>query len=297
MTLRLHALQTGTVAVKARQRDGIGRGRVRLLFALADSEWTEPLPVLAWAIEHPEGIIVVDTGETARATEPGYFPRWHPYYRRGVRTSVRPSEEIGPRLAAIGISPLDVRWVVLTHLHTDHAGGLEHFPDSEILVSAREFALATGLRGRLNGYLSDRFPPWFYPRLLQLPLRPFGPFPRSMRLTKAGDVILVETPGHTGGHVSVVVFDDEQSIMIAGDTSYTEDLMLAGTVDGVTSDVQSTARTLGWIREYAAQTPTVYLPSHDPGSPRRLAERRVVGLRTAGRAGEEEGRRVRTLRA
>ena len=43
---------------------------------LADKRWTAPLPILAWAIEHPEGLIVVDAGETARATEPGYFPVW-----------------------------------------------------------------------------------------------------------------------------------------------------------------------------------------------------------------------------
>jgi hypothetical protein len=43
------------------------------------------VPILAWVIEHPEGIIVVDTGETARTAEPGYLPSWHPYYRFAVR--------------------------------------------------------------------------------------------------------------------------------------------------------------------------------------------------------------------
>ena len=48
------------------------------LNTLLDREWTEPLPIYAFAIEHPEGVIVVDTGETARVAEPGYFPRWQP---------------------------------------------------------------------------------------------------------------------------------------------------------------------------------------------------------------------------
>jgi hypothetical protein len=39
-------------------------------------------------IDHPEGIIVVDTGETARTSDPDYFPRWHPYYRGSVRMNV-----------------------------------------------------------------------------------------------------------------------------------------------------------------------------------------------------------------
>ena len=120
--MKVHAIQTGTVAVKARQRSGKGPGPLRLAFTLADRVWTDQLPIYAWAIEHPEGVIVVDTGETARVSDSGYFPRWHPYYRLGVREWVEPEEEIGPRLRAIGISPVDVRWVVMTHLHTDHAG-------------------------------------------------------------------------------------------------------------------------------------------------------------------------------
>lgn len=67
------------------------KGRARLLMTLADRQWTRPLPVYAWAIEHPEGVIVVDTGETARASEPGYYPRWHTYYHLGVRAHVRQS--------------------------------------------------------------------------------------------------------------------------------------------------------------------------------------------------------------
>jgi N-acyl homoserine lactone hydrolase len=76
--MRIHAIQTGTVAIRRRQRVGAA-GRLRVLKTLTDNEWTEPLPILAWLIEHPEGLILVDTGETARATEPGYFPSWHPY--------------------------------------------------------------------------------------------------------------------------------------------------------------------------------------------------------------------------
>src|SRR5215211_9123572 len=83
--VRVHAIQTGTVSIKELQRDGQGRGRRNLLRVLADSRWTEPLPILAWLVEHPEGLIVVDTGETSRVSEPGYLPRWHPYYRVALR--------------------------------------------------------------------------------------------------------------------------------------------------------------------------------------------------------------------
>ena len=132
--MRIHAIQTGSVAIKERQRHGVGQGTRRQLNTVMDKTWTEPLPIYAWVIVHPEGIIVVDTGETARVAEPGYFPWWHPYFRLGVRSWVRPEEEIGPQLQALGIQPADIRWLVMTHLHTDHAGGLHHFPKVEIFL-------------------------------------------------------------------------------------------------------------------------------------------------------------------
>jgi glyoxylase-like metal-dependent hydrolase (beta-lactamase superfamily II) len=48
---------------------------------------------------------------------------------RSWREGVEPDQEIGPQLERLGIAPGDVRWVVMTHLHTDHAGGLGHFAD------------------------------------------------------------------------------------------------------------------------------------------------------------------------
>jgi N-acyl homoserine lactone hydrolase len=71
---------------------------------LRDPTWTEPLPIYAFVIEHPDGLIVVDTGETARMAEPSYFPWWHPYYRFALREWVRPEEEIGPQMRA-GLRP------------------------------------------------------------------------------------------------------------------------------------------------------------------------------------------------
>jgi N-acyl homoserine lactone hydrolase len=273
--MRVHAIRTGSVTVRPRQREGSGTGARRRLGLLTDRAWTEPLPILAWAVEHPDGVIVVDTGETARAARPGYFPRWHPYYRLGVQLRVTPEDEIGPRLRALGIEPADVRRVVLTHLHTDHAGGLHHFPAAEILVSPVELAHASGRRGLLRGYPNNRWPSWFAPREVAFGDGPFGPFAQSMALTAARDVVAVPTPGHTPGHLSVVAVDEGVSLFLAGDTSYAEDLMLRGAIDGVSTDEGAARASLQRIRAYIEERPTVYLPTHDPESERRLAKRLV----------------------
>ncbi len=275
--MRIHAVQTGTVAIKARQRHGRGRsGTVRLINTLLDKVWTGPLPIYAWVVEHPEGVIVIDTGETARTSEPGYFPPWHPYFRLGVRESVKPEEEIGPQLQALGIPPEEVRWVVLTHLHMDHAGGLHHFPEAEIIVSRKEYELASGFMGQVRGYLPHRWPSWFAPHLIDFEPRPVGPFPESVTLTEASDVHLVPTEGHTGGHISVILQDEGVACFFAGDTSYTEQLMLDQVVDGVAPDEHAARQTLARILRYVQETPTVYLPSHDPESGDRSANRNTT---------------------
>lgn len=285
--MRIHALQTGWVWVHERQRSGAGAGIGRFARTLLDRQWTEPLPIYAWAIEHPEGVIVVDTGETARTSDPGYFPWWYPYYRLAVRANVSPEHEVGPQLGRIGIDPRDVRTVVMTHLHTDHAGGLHHFPDSEVLVSRAEYGAARGYMGKLRGYLPHRWPSWFDPTLVDFHGGAVGPFPASVPLTAAGDVRLVPTPGHTAGHMSVLVHEAGRDVLLAGDTSYTESNLVAGRVDGVSSmgaGEDAAARTLERIRRYAAAVPLVYLPSHDPGAAARLDGQQTVataGLRAA----------------
>jgi hypothetical protein len=93
------------VAVTAAWREGVGHGRRRLIHAIADRDWTEPLPIYAFAIEHPEGVIVVDTGERARVSEPGYFPRWQPFFRFAVREQAQPAQEIGHSSSSSGSCP------------------------------------------------------------------------------------------------------------------------------------------------------------------------------------------------
>lgn len=113
-------------------------------------------------------------------------------------------------------------------------------------------------------------------------------------MTDAGDVHLVFTPGHTPGHVSVVVEEEDHVLFLAGDTSYSEELMLRGSVDGICQDVPAAASTLKRIAKLASERSTVYLPSHDPASLKRLAGRYVAA--PAGPATSSPGRRHRRAR-
>jgi glyoxylase-like metal-dependent hydrolase (beta-lactamase superfamily II) len=169
-----------------------------------------------------------------------------------------------------------VKQVVLTHMHIDHDAGLADFPHSAIRVAPGEIAAARGLRGQLMGHLPQRWPTWFDPQNLDLVDGAYGPFDASRRLTDDGSVVAVATPGHTANHVSVIVEDGDVSVFLAGDTSYSETLMLDGKIDGVSPNAARTAATLAAIRRFATERPVVYLPTHDPAAGERLARRRIV---------------------
>ncbi len=89
--MEIYPLKTGTVKVKQAQQSREPGGMLRVL---TSGEWTEWLPIYAWLIKHPEGNIVVDTGETARTSETGYFPSWHPYFLYAVKMEVSSGQEI-----------------------------------------------------------------------------------------------------------------------------------------------------------------------------------------------------------
>ena len=72
--MRIHALECSRVRIKRSQAVGRGGGLTRRLRPIIDREWTDWLPIHADAVEHPEGVVVIDAGANASRMRPG----WHP---------------------------------------------------------------------------------------------------------------------------------------------------------------------------------------------------------------------------
>jgi glyoxylase-like metal-dependent hydrolase (beta-lactamase superfamily II) len=125
------------------------------------------------------------------------------------------------------------------------------------------------MMGRMGGYLPNRWPKWWQPNPLRFRDRIAGPFSQSATISADEEILVIPTPGHTPAHVSVLV-QGSPSVLLAGDTSYTQGLLIEGKVDGVSPNEEVSRQTLSRIRELARQQPLVYLPSHDPESATRL---------------------------
>ena len=263
--MEIRALGTGTVHVKEaflHARSGPTR-QVRLF---APSPFVGPLPIHAWLVEHDGQRILVDTGETATAHDIPF-----------ARFAVRPEDELPGALGAIGLRPADVDLAIVTHLHADHMDGAVHL-DGPVLVHDAEWRYAHSPLARVfQRVLRQPLPEGVEFRPVALDGGPFGAFAASRPLTDDGRVVAVATPGHTPGHIGVVCVDDDgRDVLLAGDETDTLEQLRARRPDAVGPKPKVHVETLDRILAHARDHPTVFLPTHDPGSAARLDQRTLV---------------------
>lgn len=264
--IRIHMFQTGWVAVKEEHKAFSGPASLRIPAILASQSWTEWLPVTAFVIEHPEGLFVVDTGETARMLDHGYAacdPGTGMFYRRNLQFSLSEKDELGPQMRRGGLHPDRVVNVIMTHLHSDHMGGMRHFPGAEFLVSE------AASRGH-PGALMCRIPASINLRSVALDQGQSGAFPASSLVTADGAITIVPTPGHARGHQSVIVQEDGASVCLVGDAAFTLDQIETGEIGGIVDNVADTRASATLLKRQYDNFNTVMLPTHDPDNASRL---------------------------
>jgi N-acyl homoserine lactone hydrolase len=264
--VKIHALQTGTVSVKHSFLFP-SAGLRRQLDLFLPGDWSDPLPIYCWAIEHEGVLRLVDSGETAAA---GNVPF--------ARFEVTREQELPAAIAGAGLRLDDVSEVVLTHAHGDHIDGLVHLR-SRVLAHEEELRyLASSFPRLMRRILRQPLPPGFAAESFVLDGGAFGAFARCRKLSADGRIVAVGTPGHTPGHVSVICIDDSgRHVMLAGDATDNLEQLNALRADAIAPDQKAHVATLEAIMAHCAQHPTVYLPSHDPDSAARLAGGLTIG--------------------
>lgn len=199
--------------MSARARGKRRRSRLRYLPG-GWSDHTDPVNVVL--VDHPAGLCLFDTGPGRRLTLSGAFPGVHPWLRL-TRFEPTEADAVGVALAARGATREDVRTIVLSHLHVDHVGGVEEYPVAELVVSRREWERATGLPGRLRGYVPSLVPTGRATRLVEPRGPAVGPFPASFDVHGDGSLVVVPAPGHTPGHLALLVERAGGTLLCGGD--------------------------------------------------------------------------------
>ncbi|MFB6202377.1 MAG: N-acyl homoserine lactonase family protein [Halorhabdus sp.] len=172
-----------------------------------------------YLVEHPEGTVLFDTGVSLEMVhEPeNYGPYGAPHMSDFVQ-ALDTSESRMPKaqLSKVGYSPDEVDYVVMSHLHTDHAGNITDFPDAEILIHEDELQYASWPTAAAQKL--------FYLEGDIAPLR--GPEYDVTTLTGRHDVFgdgsieVFPTPGHSPGHQSLrVELPETGPVVLAGDVA------------------------------------------------------------------------------
>jgi N-acyl homoserine lactone hydrolase len=252
-------LQTGSMlAPPALLSRPSGPASLPRALAAPRSRWTA-VPIPCFLVEHPSvGPVLVDTGlPRAAATD-----RAAAFGRRGalvLRTRMDATSAATAQLAERGIEPLDVEVVVMTHLHFDHAGAVSEFPSASFVVDQAEWdAAASG--GVRQGYVRRLFDHAFDWRAIDFSGRnvdSFATFGRTVDLFGDGSVRLLSTPGHTLGHMSVLLrLASGGELLLTADAAYARRSIDEELVPLFAADVHLFRRSLREIRRFVEQTPS-----------------------------------------
>jgi glyoxylase-like metal-dependent hydrolase (beta-lactamase superfamily II) len=114
------------------------------------------------------------------------------------------------QLRRLGVGPDSVGHVVQTHLHIDHTGALGHFPNATIVVHARELEAARASEDPLvSGYVREDY---------ERPELRWRPAEGELDLFGDGTVRLLETPGHSAGHMSLLLeLEESGPVLLTAD--------------------------------------------------------------------------------
>jgi glyoxylase-like metal-dependent hydrolase (beta-lactamase superfamily II) len=268
--VRVHVIEVGSITFprgwwEAHTRAAVARSVLRGVGGPEDE-----IPILSYVVEHDEGHIVVDTGFHHATAE---RVSRNPLFRRIARVKVDAGDVVAAQMRSRGLRPEDVRLVLPTHLDMDHAGGVGYFPNAEVRVHRSEWEYRKTLGGRLR-FQPRSWPDGFSPTLYDLAPNAYGAFERSLAVADRRDVTIVPTPGHSRGHVGIVVKANGRSLFFGGDHLIRQSWFARDMAAGIEPPnlYPRLARdTNARIRRFVADTPTILLPSHDAEAAAHLA--------------------------
>lgn len=273
--MKIHILRCGYIQVAPEAAFCVGKtNHARLLAAPARDRLT--LPVCVFLIEHPRGLILVDTGWRRDISPEGVYDLkavgrvlpassaalFRPYLPEGMAVS--------ERLSAMGIRPQELECVLLTHLDPDHTAGLAHLRGAKrIVVPEDEYFWS----GRSVYKKRQVWSLWTDQPIERLYYRASSMGPRKWAIDLFGDesVLMVNVPGHTDGQAAIVVRGGGKYVLLAADAAFSPRNWTEMVPPGFGFDRGMQLKSLEWIAETASDSAcAAVFCSHDPDNPDEL---------------------------
>ena len=168
------------------------------------------IPIPSFLIEHSKGLVLFDTG---CAPEVAVDPEGYWGVATKFLTNIRFTKDqvVDQQVKLHGYQTSDVKYVVVSHLHLDHSGGIRLFPNATFLVMKGELPYAYWPdRKARNGFIFNDL----------APTRGFDwkELAGDTDLFGDGSLMMLKTAGHTPGECSLKVRLKHESVVLTGDT-------------------------------------------------------------------------------
>jgi glyoxylase-like metal-dependent hydrolase (beta-lactamase superfamily II) len=219
------------------------------LVAGADRSRKLDIQMMVWLLKGSNGAnVLVDSG----FYRDKFFKQWK------VRDFIKPSEAI----AKAGLKPEDITDVIITHMHWDHADGMDLFPKARIWIQQDEYAYYTGEAWRAGGSHGGIEPEDV---LALVKANTEG----RVRLVKGDDQEAIDgirfyTGGrHTYASQYVAVSTKAGTTVIASDNCYLYENLDKHAPIAQTLDAASNLRAQDRMKQLAS-SPRLIVPGHDP---------------------------------
>jgi N-acyl homoserine lactone hydrolase len=206
------------------------------------------VPVSCYLIEHPKGKVLIDTGwHTAmRGNQRKHLGLLHYLINKG---DLPEGKAIHEQLAEMGIQPGDLDYVILSHMHSDHADGLKLVQNAKkIMVSKEEWQ---GTLDDPKRYIKKE---WQGVNLetFEFTETGIGPKKRSFDLFGDGSIVFVHTPGHSVGLAATIIQNNGQFVLLASDVGYATKSWERLIMPGVRVNKKDVMGSLKWVQQQAA---------------------------------------------
>jgi glyoxylase-like metal-dependent hydrolase (beta-lactamase superfamily II) len=250
------------------------------MWALLSRSWVE-VPISVFVLEHRDGLVLFDTGlDPAISSDPNYISSavGRFFLRKVFRLRIGPEDSLSRNLERLAFSPSDVRKVVFSHLHFDHIGGIrEVSPQAELLVSQKEWLQLAKRHPERDWILREHIElpntRWRQVEFVRTDEEVLAAFGVSHDVMGDGSMVLLPTPGHTPGSMSLLVRSaGHPPLLFVGDLTYDPELLMRDQVPGVYSDRAELKASFAKVRALKEVLPDLLvLGSHDPAAATALA--------------------------
>src|SRR6188768_2398649 len=204
---------------------------------------------IAYLIVHPKGTIMFDTGGIPDvAFKPGGGT-----VTEGIMSATKPLE---PQLAAIGYTPSDIRYLVLSHYHSDHTANANDFAGATWIVqkAERDFMFADKPQGIIQ--------PAQYSALKNAKTTVLNN--EDLDVFGDGSVVIMSTPGHTQGHqVLFVRLPKRGPVVLAGDLYHYPEERATGRIPTFEFNAEQSAASRKKIEAFIKQNKAELWIEHD----------------------------------